>query len=136
MSSFPIPLNSAETILRSEENCIFIKNSPLGVGYNLVYGTLWLTSQRVVFHAGFSGANEIYPLSRLANAASAEVNVARKNLDIGIYQNYTSFNSGLRLDFDNNGLVYFIPKDIDSWAAAVLAAKGGAPWRERDKVEI
>jgi hypothetical protein len=127
MVQFPVPLNSGESIQRSEEDCVYVKNSALGVGYSLVFGTLWLTNQRIVYRSKFLGSQTIYPLSHLTTAGNTNASVSEKKVSTPFYNRYHTYDSALELNFDNNGTDYFIPQDIDGWSAAILEAKRGAP---------
>jgi hypothetical protein len=46
-----------------------VKNNPLGLGYNVIYETLWLTDQRLVFRPALLASTLSNPLSRVANAS-------------------------------------------------------------------
>lgn len=123
MPDFPLQTNPDETVFRSEEHAKHVKNSLLGIGYNVVYGTLWLTSQRFVFHSFPLGNITAYPLSHIASAEAVEVNITER---LTRYS-FNTFNSTLRLGFDNNGKEYFIPADSAAWAAAILEARAASP---------
>src|SRR3954463_15501180 len=99
MPDFPLQANPDETILRSEEHAKHVKNSLLGIGYNVVYGTLWLTSQRIVFESFPLGNITAYPLAHVASAEAVPVNLSERT---GRYSANT-FSSALRLGFDNAG---------------------------------
>ncbi len=123
MPNFPLPLNPDETILRSEGKALCVKNSLLGIGYNVVYGTLWLTNQRIIFHSSALGSITAYPLSHISTAEALEVTIRQRT---GRYSSNT-FNSALRLGFDNGGKEYLIPDNIPEWAAAILEARITSP---------
>jgi hypothetical protein len=127
MSNLPVSYLPGESIVRAEEKVIHVKNNVLGLGYNLIYGTLWLTTQRIVFQSFPLGNLLTYPLSHIRNAAHVEVNVAQKVLSTPIYNKYNSYNAALYLEFDDGGQEYFIPADLAGWAAAIMEAKTGAP---------
>jgi hypothetical protein len=123
MPDFPLQMNPDETILRSEEKAIRVKNSPLGFGYNVVYGTLWLTNQRIVFQSFLLGNITAYPLSHITSAEVPAVEITER---ITRYS-FNTFSSALRLGFDNGGKEYFIPADLRGWAAAILEARITSP---------
>jgi hypothetical protein len=60
MTTFPLPLNADETILRTDEHAAHVKNNLLGLGYNVIYGTLWLTDQRLVFRSALLASTLSY----------------------------------------------------------------------------
>ncbi len=121
MSNFPLPLNAYETVLNSDEKAAYVKNGL--IGYNAIYGTLWLTSQRIVFQPSLFGNALSYPLSHIGKAVRANVSLARKTSQYS----FQSYDAALYVEFDNGGKEYFIPKDIDAWVAALLEAKTFAP---------
>jgi hypothetical protein len=121
MPNFPSPLNPDETVLRGEENARHVKNNL--IGYNVVYGTLWLTNQRIVFQSFPFATITAYPLSHVAAAEALDVSIHQRT---GRYSSHT-FNSALRISFDNGGKEYFIPANIPDWAAAILDARISAP---------
>lgn len=127
MSQPPVPLYPGETVLREDDQAIHVKNNPIGIGYNVIYGTLWLTSQRIIFQSFPLGNILTYPLSRITNAARAEISVSHRAVRTPVYNRSAFFDAGLKLDFDNNGKEYFIPQDIAAWAQAILEAKAFAP---------
>src|SRR5215211_3246349 len=71
MTTFPLPLNAEETILKTDDQAAHVKSGMLG--YNVIYGTLWLTDQRLVFRSALLATTLSYPLRRLAGAARHEV---------------------------------------------------------------
>jgi hypothetical protein len=130
MSTFPLPVLEGEKILKEDDKALFIKNA-LGIGYNILYGKLWLTSARLVHQDFPLGRLTTYPLCHITQAVRESVNVAQKKFEIkGVYTSWTNFNVALSLTFDNGGLEYFIPQDIDGWAQAVTQAKSNAPTLE------
>lgn len=124
MSSFPIPLSADETILLSDEKAAHAKNSLLG--YNVIFGTLWLTSQRIVFQSSLFGGVIAYPLSHIAKASRADVHIYSR-VSVGGFASTTTYDAALYLEFDNGGKEYVIPKEIDAWASAILEARSAAP---------
>src|SRR5690242_18511220 len=108
MPTFPLPMNPDETILRSEAKAIRVKNSLLGIGYNVVYGTLWLTTQRIVFQSFVLNSITAYPLSHISSAEALDVTISERTS----HYSSNSFNSALRLGFDNGGKEYFIPANV------------------------
>ncbi len=64
MTIFPLPLNANETILKTDEHAAHVKNNPLGLGYNVIYETLWLTDQRLVFRSAMLASTLFYALSQ------------------------------------------------------------------------
>lgn len=121
MKNFPLPLNAEETILNTDEKSVYVKNSLLG--YNVIFGTLWLTSQRLVFQSSFLGNSFAYPVKSISKALRAEVNIYYKT---SRYQSHT-YDAALYLEFDNGGREYFIPQDIAGFAQAILDVKVSAP---------
>ena len=51
MADLPIPLNPSERVLLDSES-VYPRTSLLGLGYNAIFGHLWLTNQRLVHHYG------------------------------------------------------------------------------------
>jgi hypothetical protein len=127
MSNFPLPLLEGETVLKQDEKALYIK-STLGIGYHILHGKLWLTNARLV-HQDFPLSRiTAYPLNHITTAERESVNVAEKKFEIkGVYTSWTSYNSALMVAFDNNGMDYFIPQDIDSWTQAITQAIRAAP---------
>lgn len=123
MQNFPLPMNPDESILRSEEKARRVKNSLLGIGYNVVHGTLWLTNQRIVFHSFLLGNITAYPLSHIGSAEALAVSITERT---SRYSSNT-FESALRLVFDNGGREYFITANIPEWAAAILETRITSP---------
>jgi hypothetical protein len=125
VTTFPLPLNASETILKTDEHASHVKNNPLGLGYNVVFGALWLTDQRLVFRSAVLGSTLSYPLSRVASAARKEVRIWQKQSQYSS----GSFDAALSIEFDNGGREYFITPagDLSAWAAAILSAKSAAP---------
>jgi hypothetical protein len=123
MSNLPVSYLPGESVLRAAENVIHVKNNVLGLGYNIIYGTFWLTTQRIVFQSFPFGSLIIYPLQHLTSATRAEVSIAHQT---GRYSS-ASFDAALYLEFDNGGKEYFIPADLAGWAAAIMDAKVNAP---------
>ena len=121
MKNFPLPLNAEETILNCDEKSVYIKNSLLG--YNVIFGTLWLTSQRLVFQDSIFGNSFAYQVRCIAKAVRADVNIYYR---ASRYHSYT-YDAALYLEFDNGGKEDFIPQDITSFAQAILDAKDSAP---------
>ncbi len=121
MPNFPLPTNPDETILRSEENAKHVENSL--IGYNVIYGTFWLTNQRLVFQSFPFGAITAYPLSHIATAEMLDVSIHQRTSQ---YSSNT-FNAALRVGFDNGGKEYFITANIPDWAAAILEARISSP---------
>ncbi len=124
MANFPLAFNTNETILNSDEKAAHAKNSLLG--YNVIFGTLWLTSQRIVFQSSLFGSILAYPLSHTVNASRADVHIYSK-VSAGDFTSTTTYDAGLHVEFDNGGKEYFIPKELDAWAAAIQEAKSTAP---------
>jgi len=124
MSTFPIPLNTNETILRSDEKANYAKNGP--IGYNVISGTLWLTSQRIVFQPSLFGGAVAYPLSHIVKASRSDQPIYKAS-PAGNFVFNTTYKAGLHLEFDNGGMEYFIPEEIDAWAVAILEARSASP---------
>lgn len=121
MNNFPLPLNAEETILNSDEKSVYVKNGPLG--YNVIFGTLWLTDQRLVFQDSLLGNSFAYPISRIAKALRVDKEIYYKTSQ---YTSHT-YDAALYLEFDNGGKEYFIPQDIAGFAQAIQEAKVSAP---------
>jgi hypothetical protein len=121
MKNFPLPLNANETILNSDEKSVYVKNSLLG--YNVIFGTLWITSQRLVFQDTIFGNSFAYPVKSIAKAQQSDVKIYYK---VSRYQSHT-YDVALYLEFDNGGKEYFIPQDIAGFAQAILDTKVSAP---------
>lgn len=127
MSTFPLPLLENEAVLKEDDKALFIKNT-LGIGYHVLYGKLWLTNARLVHQDFPLGRLTTYPLSRITRAVRESVDVAEKKFEIkGVYTSWKTYNTALSLTFDNSGLEYFIPQDIDGWAQAITQAISSAP---------
>ncbi len=123
MTTFPLPLNANETILKTDEHAAHVQNSPLGLGYNVIYGTLWLTDQRLVFRSALLASTLSYPLSRVADAARKEVSLSQKQTQYSSQ----SYDAALSVEFDNGGKEYFLTEDLSAWAVAISSAKSAAP---------
>jgi len=121
MNNFPFPLDPEETILNSDEKSAYAKNSLLG--YNVVFGTLWLTSQRLVFQDSFLGGSFAYPLSRIVKAMRTDVQIYYR---VSRYSSHT-YDAALYVEFDNGGREYFIAQDLAGFAQAIQTAKVSAP---------
>lgn len=121
MKNFPLPFNTEETILNSDEKSVYVKNGPLG--YNVVFGMLWLTNQRLVFQDSLFGNSFAYPISRIVKALRVDKEIYYKTSQ---YSSHT-YDAALYLEFDNGGKEYFIPQDIASFAQAIQDAKVSAP---------
>jgi hypothetical protein len=76
MANFPLLLHANEAILKSDENAARVKNNVLGIGYNVIYGNLWLTTHRMLFQSSVLGSLVSYPLSRITRARRAEVSIS------------------------------------------------------------
>jgi hypothetical protein len=127
VSRFPLPLFEGEVVLREDEPALYVK-SAFGIGYNILHGRLWLTSARMVHQDFPLGRLTAYPLCRIVAAIGDSVGVAQKKFEIqGVYTSWTSYDRALSLEFDNGGLEYFIPQDVDGWAQAVSGAIPSAP---------
>ena len=121
MKNFPLPLNAEETILNSDEKSAYVKNSLLG--YNVIFGTLWLTNHRIVFQSSILGNISAYPVKSIVKALRADVDIYYR---VTRYQSHT-YNAALYLEFDNGGKEYFIPQNISGFAQAILDVKDSAP---------
>jgi len=122
MTTFPLPLNANETILKTDEHAAHVKNNALGLGYNVIYGTLWLTDQRILFRSAVLGNMLSYPLSRVANAARRQVSISQR-------QSQQSYDAALYVEFDNGGREYFLlpTGELSDWAAEISRLKSTAP---------
>ena len=123
MTNFPLPLHANETILKTDENAARVKNNALGIGYNVIYGTLWLTRDRMIFQSSVLGSLVSYPLSRMTKASRAEVSISQRQTQYS----FKSYDAALHIEFDNGGKEYFIPQNIDDWPRAISDAKVAAP---------
>ena len=125
MTNFPLPLNANETILKTDEHAAHVKNNALGLGYNVIYGTLWLTDQRILFRSAVLGSTLSYPLSRVANAARRQVSISQRQSQYAAQ----SYDAALYIEFDNGGREYFLlPADeLSDWAAEISRLKSTAP---------
>lgn len=125
MTQFPLPLNTNETILKTDEDTAHVRNNVLGIGYNVIYGRLWLTDQRIVFKSALLGSTLSYPLSRVAKAERVEVNISHRQSQYS----FRNYDAALYIEFDNGGKEYFLTpaNDILDWAAAISNAKSTAP---------
>jgi hypothetical protein len=121
MPTFPLSVNAGETILKTDEHASHVQNNLLG--YNLVFGALWLTDQRLVFRSAILANTLSYPLSRVASATRKEVRIWQKQSQYSS----GSFDAALYVEFDDGGREYFLTDDLSAWAAAILSARSGAP---------
>ena len=121
MTNFPLPLYPNETILKTDEHAAHVKNNVLG--YNVIYGTLWLTDQRLLFRSVLLGSTLSYPLRRIASAARKEVSISQKQTRYS----FQDYDAALYVEFDNSGKEYFLADDLSDWAAAIMSAKSTAP---------
>ncbi|MBI3150550.1 MAG: hypothetical protein HYZ21_00305 [Chloroflexi bacterium] len=123
MTNFPLPLNQDESILKTDSSAAHVRNAALGMGYNVIYGMLWLTDQRLVFRSAILGNTLSYPLSRVAKAERVEVSLSRRQTQFSSQ----FYDAALRVEFDNVGREYFLTNEIADWAAAISNAKATAP---------
>jgi len=125
MTNFPLPLNANETILKTDEHAAHVKNNALGLGYNVIYGTFWLTDERILFRSAVLGNILSYPLSRVANAARMEVSISQRQSQYSSQ----SYDAALYVEFDNGGREYFLlpADDLSDWAAEISRLKSTAP---------
>ena len=121
MTTFPLPLNANETILKTDEHAAHVKNNALG--YNVIYGTLWLTDQRLVFRSAVLASTLSYPLRRVSSAARKEVSISQRQTQYSA----RSYDAALYVEFDNGGKEYFLTDDLLAWAEAILNARSAAP---------
>ena len=121
MTTFPLPLNGDETILQMDEQAAHVKNNLLG--YNVIYGTLWLTDQRLVFRSALLANTLSYPLSRVADAARKGVSLSQRQSPYSSQ----SYDAALYVEFENGGKEYFLTEDLAAWATALLSARSSAP---------
>lgn len=126
MTDLPVPLNPGEAVLKEAE-AVYPKNSLLGLGYNPVFGHLWLTDQRLIFHGTIFGQTRIYPLSRVVNAAPTERQIKTAGVSVGGADVFTQWSTLTLVEFDNGGREYFAVKDMAGWTEGILAAKVKAP---------
>jgi len=123
MTNFPLGLYANEMILKTDENAARVKNNALGIGYNVIFGTLWLTTHRLIFQSSVLGSLISYPLSRITKARRVEVSISQRQ---GQYS-FKNYDAALHIEFNNNGKEYFIPQNIEDWARAILDVKAAAP---------
>jgi len=123
MTTFPLALNVDETVLKTDEHAAHVKNNPLGLGYNVIYGTLWLTDQRLVFRSALLASTLSYPLSRVASATRKEVSFSQRQSGYSAQ----TYEAALYVEFDNGGKEYFITNELSAWAAEILNARSTTP---------
>ena len=123
MTTFPLALNPNETILKTDEHAAQVRNNALGLGYNVIYGALWITNQRLVFRSAVLGSTLSYPLRRIASAARREVSISHRQ------SQYSSqaYEAALYVEFENGGREYFLTDDLSAWADAISSARSAAP---------
>lgn len=113
-----------ETVLREKDQVVHFANSPLGFGYNTIFGHLTLTNQRIVFKRLFSGKVTAYPLKHITGASVVQKNAAVRDFRYAFQYSHQV----LLVEFDNGGREYFLIKDEpETWAQAILSARGDAP---------
>jgi hypothetical protein len=102
-----------------------VKNNALGLGYNVINGSLWLTDQRILFRSAVLGNTLSYPLSRVANAARRDVSISQRQSQ---YSSQT-YDAALYVEFENGGREYFLlpAGDLSDWAAEISRLKSTAP---------
>jgi hypothetical protein len=136
---------AGEKILRIDEKAVFVWNDPHGFGYGVLSGTLWLTSQRIVFQRSprLNDRVEVrfgspslpegwyaFPLRRIRRAYEFETKILkqdsprRKGQVVG---DWIQANSVLALKFENGGQEFFIVQEISAWADEIMAAVPYAP---------
>jgi hypothetical protein len=105
----------------------YLRSTPTNLGYNPVDGTLWITSQRIVFvPAPNYGMRRTYrmvgamnpaqfPLKRVVNYETLEKRIQWQNKQV------------LKLIFDNGGREYFTLEDPSGWGMTVLSNREKAP---------
>lgn len=127
MTPLPLPLLADEIVLKEDPSVLYVKEV-LGAGYHLLGGRLWLTNFRLVHQDFPLGRLTVYPLSHLTQTTRENVRLAQKKFAIkGLYESWAHYEAALRLAFDNQGLEYFIPSDIESWVIAITQARQTAP---------
>jgi hypothetical protein len=108
--------------VRREGPARWLVSNVTAMGYNPINGTLWTTSQRVIFRgyqprsryiAGGSYVAE-YPISHVTNAEMVRMRVQ------------WSDSSVLKLTFDNTGREYFAVNDSAAWNMDILNARQAA----------
>jgi len=125
MTDLPIPLNPGEAVLRESE-AVYPKNSMLGIGYNAVFGHLWLTDQRLIFHGTILGQTRAYPLSHVTDVTPTDRQIKTAGVSVDV-ASFTKWSSLLRVEFDGKAREYFAVKDMAGWTEGILAAKSKAP---------
>lgn len=126
MADLPIPLNPGETVLR-ESDAVYPKNSLLGLGYNAVFGRLWLTDQRLVFRGTLLGQTLVFPLSHVTSAMPTERSIKTASVSVGGADAWTQWSSLMKVEFDGHAREYFAVKDMAGWTEGILAARAKAP---------
>src|SRR5512140_1639485 len=121
MLELPVTLNSDETVLRTDPDAAHVQNQVIGTGVHA--GTLWLTSQRIVFQPSMFGSAVAYPVSHISRASRSDTPIYSRSGGSGMAGRTTTYPASLHLEFDNGGLEHFIPKDIDGWVAEITAAR-------------
>src|SRR5215207_4689098 len=121
MTTFPLPLNAEETILKTDDQAAHVKSGMLG--YNVIYGTLWLTDQRLVFRSALLASTLSYPLSRVASAVRQEVSLSQRQSPYSAQR----YDAALYVEFEGGGKEYFLTDDLSAWAEAILSARSAAP---------
>ena len=126
MPDLPVPLNPNERVLLDSE-AVYPRTSLLGLGYNAIFGHLWLTNQRVVFRGPLVGQILSHPLSHVINAEASDRQIKTSGATIEGFAAFMTTSSLMVITFDNGGREYFAIKDIAGWAAAIVRAGPEAP---------
>ena len=126
MLDLSISLNPNERILISSE-AVYPRTSLFSLGYNAIFGRLWLTNQRVVFRGPLEWQILDLPLSRVTSAEASERQIRTKGGEMEGFAAFMTTSTLMAIHFDNGGREYFAVKDIAGWSDAILRARPEAP---------
>jgi hypothetical protein len=126
MPALPVPINPNEYVVLDSE-AVYPRTSLLGLGYNAIFGQLWLTNQRLVFRGTLMGQILDLPLSRVTGAEASDRQIKTKGAKIEGFAAFMTTSSLMVITFDSGGREYFAVKDIAGWTAAILRARPKAP---------
>ena len=119
ITDLPIPAKPGEEILQGGEMARYLRTNVTGWGYNPYDGSLWITSQRLVF-AGRFMRNQLvttFPLRRITAASILQMRVQFTQAEV------------LKIEFENGGKEYFVPeaRAASEWLATLDTAMVRAP---------
>src|SRR5258706_4141729 len=107
MTDLPIPLNPNERVLLDSEG-VYPRTSLLGLGYNAIFGHLWLTNQRLVFRGTLMGQILDLPLSRVTGAEASDRQIKTKGAKIEGFAAFMTTSTLMVISFDNGGPEYMV----------------------------